>query len=460
MAAIDVHPSTVAEAQTATLDAFDAPVYPGFAAFRYRAAAGADGVSLRLAERSGHGIAMISPLSQGTTLAGLERAFGQRAFLNAAGAGHQLLLYDQRGAGGSPDDAPQSWERRASDLWAVADAAGVERAVLYGVFDAGHTIAHAAAQQPGRVLGLIFNRVPLAFAGEPGDTSAVCVDDLNAWFARGAEAPLGDPLAVMAALGINEHDAAELTHEWQPTVTPAALAAQEALFRAAGLAELLPGLKAPALVIAPKRRPAMQRWAEASAALLPGARLVRPENAGETLGAMHAFLTVVGAELGPLGSRLPVVLSDTLSDSRRSVGALRRIIVPVEPNVASGRAVELACRLGEAQKAEIVLVHVVGVPHVLPLDHHLPEATRRGERALTLGQVIAAEHGLPCRTRLLQERSAAGSIVRLAGEERADLIVMALSDLALGEEDRISKTAEEVLRRAPCEVLIDRRTGR
>ncbi len=429
-------------------------------AFERRVAPTADGVSLTFAERGGHGIAVISPLSYGTTLAGLEHAFGQSAFLNALGAGHQLVLYDQRGAGGSIDADLQSWERRAADLWAVADAAGVERAVLYGVFDAGHTIAQAAALQPGRVLGLIFNRVPLSFDGQPGDASAVQAAELDGWFRRGANAPCGDPLTLMAAFGINEADAAELIHAWQPTITPEALAAQEALFRAANLRGLLPVLTAPAMFIAPNRRPAIQRWAEAGAALLPSARLVRPENAGETLGAMHAFLTVVGAETGRMGSRLPAALSDTLSDSRRSVGALRRIIVPVDPNVASGRAVELACRLGEAQKAEIVLVHVVSVPHLLPLDHPLPEATRRGERALTLGHVIAAEHGLPCRTRLMQERSVAASIVRLAQHERADLIVMALADQAPGEEDRISKTAQEVLRRAPCEVLIDRRTGR
>lgn len=459
MTAIDLsaHPATVQE--PAPSAAHSLPPRPD-PPLDCRAAFTADGSSLRFTERAGHGIAVVGPLSQGTTIAGLEHAFGQRAFLNAAGAGHQLVLYDQRGAGGSAGTGPQSWERRAADLWAVADAAGVERAVLYGVFDAGHTIAHAAALQPGRVLGLIFNRVPLAFAGEPGDSATVPLAELERWFRHDAAAPSGDPLALMAALGINEADAAALIDAWRPTVTAEALAAQEALFRAADLRPLLPALTAPALFIAPKRRPALQRWAEAGAALLPGARLVRPENAGETVGAMHAFLTVVGAASGRLGSRLPAALSDTLSDSRRSVGALRRIVVPVDPNVASGRAVELACRLGEAQKAEIVLVHVVSVPHVLPLDHPLPEATRRGERALTLGHVIAAEHGLPCRTRLLQERSVAGSIVRLAREERADLIVMALGEQAPGEEDRISTTAQEVLRRAPCEVLIDRRAGR
>src|SRR5581483_4779613 len=180
MAAIDLsaQPPAVSEPAPSTVHAMPPPD-PTLA---WRAAFSADGASLRYAERAGHGIAVVSPLSQGTTLAGLERAFGQRSFLDAAGAGHQLVLYDQRGAGGSADNEPQGWERRAADLWAVADAAGVERAVLYGVFDAGHTIAHAAALQPGRVLGLIFNRVPLAFAGAPGDSATVALTELERWF--------------------------------------------------------------------------------------------------------------------------------------------------------------------------------------------------------------------------------------------------------------------------------------
>ena len=81
-------------------------------------------------EWGGHGIAIVSPLCYATTLIGLDQAAGQRAFLHAIGAGHQLVAYDQRGAGATPDDDEQDWAGRAADLWAVADAAGVERAVL------------------------------------------------------------------------------------------------------------------------------------------------------------------------------------------------------------------------------------------------------------------------------------------------------------------------------------------
>jgi len=157
-----------------------------------------------------------------------------------------------------------------------------------------------------------------------------------------------------------------------------------------------------------------------------------------------------------MASRLSPAISGTVTDSRRSVGAVRRIVVPVDPTITTGRAVELACRLGESQQALIVLTHVVAVPRQLPLDHPLPETRRRGERALAIGQAIVAEHGLPCETRLLTGRSAAGSIVGLAGEIGADLIVMTLSAGDAADREGIGRTVEEVLRRAPCEVLVVR----
>jgi nucleotide-binding universal stress UspA family protein/pimeloyl-ACP methyl ester carboxylesterase len=429
-------------------------------------AASAGSFQLAYQEIRGSGLGIVNPLSFGASLAGLERTHGQRGFLEALAAGHQLVWYDQRGAGSS-DGTPESWEQRAADLWDVADAAGIERAVLYGVFDAGVTVAHAALQRPDRVLGLIFNRVPASFCAATGDASGVPAAAVSSWFGTGGAA------VAMARYGIVGADAETLACAWDEAA--AARAAEVAptrratmagqcvgadssarLLRDADLRPLLGQIAVPALVIAPKRRTQMAAWGAAVAAALPCGRLVQTENAGEALGALHGFLSLLAADVGRQASRLPSTLSATMSDSQRSVRALRRIVVPIDPNVSSGRAVELACRLGEAQKAEILLVHVIAVPHRLPIDQPLPEATFRGGRALRLGEAIVLDHGLPFRSELLRERSAAGGVVRLARDVQADLIVMGAGDSETHEEGRLGRTAEEILRRAPCEVLIDR----
>lgn len=408
-------------------------------------------------ELPGVGLAIVNPLIYGVTLDGLEDSPAQEAFLDAMSAGHQLVSYDERGVGASTSaGVSESWEQRAADLWAVADAAGIERAVLYGVGDAGHTIAHAALQQPERVLGLIFNRVPPYFSAAPGDQSGVEAQTTAGWFAADAIHPLGNPLALMDAIGIAPADAGPLALNWQHTGTPEAMHAEARLLMESDLRPLLPRITVPALVIAPKSRPATGYWAKVFAQGLPNARVVRPDSGGEALGAIHAFLTVRGADVGRLASTLPAALSSTLSDSQRAVAQVRRIVVPVDPDVETGRAVELACRLGQAQRAEIVLVHVVAVPHVLPLDHPLPEAMLRAERALALGGAIVAEHDLIAHKRVLRDRSIGGAIVRLAREEGADLIVMEAGGDARSAEGPPGRTAQEILRRAPCEVLLDR----
>lgn len=398
-------------------------------------------------EVPGPGLAILSPLSFGATLAGVAQTRGQQAFLEALAAGHQLVWYDQRGAGASTGET-ESWEQRAADLWAVADAAGIERAVLYGVFDAGLTVAHAALQRPDRVLALIFNRVPATFCAAAGDPSGVQPQAVAAWFGNGGAA------LAMEQYGIVGADAEALARAWDAASPDAA--AQRCLLDDADLRPLLGQMAAPALVIAPRRRTQLVAWGEAVAAALPCGRLVQTENAGEALGALHGFLSLLTAGVGRQASRLPATLSTTLRDSQRAVRGLRRIVVPIDPNVSSGRAVELACRLGEAQKAEILLVHVIAVPYKLPLDHPLPEATFRGGRALRLGEAIVREHGLPLRSELLRERSAAGAVVRLAREQQADLVVMGAGESETHLDGGLGRTAEEILRRAPCEVLIDR----
>jgi pimeloyl-ACP methyl ester carboxylesterase len=71
-------------------------------------------------------------------------------------SGHRVIAYDARGHGHSapaPDRA-YGYEHLATDLAAVLDAAGVERAVLAGASMGAHTAVRLALQAPERVAGL------------------------------------------------------------------------------------------------------------------------------------------------------------------------------------------------------------------------------------------------------------------------------------------------------------------
>lgn len=404
----------------------------------------------------GAGLAIIAPLSYGVTLDGIERAPGQQQFLGAMAAGSYLVTYDQRGSGDSAAAGPSSsWEERGDDLWQVADASGIERAVLYGVADAGYTVVQAALKQPDRVLAMIFNFVPPTFAASSA-TDGVLAERTQHWFDATADAPKGHALAMMEDFGIAAGDAAELIEAWEPTVSPSALVQTQRLIVSANIQPLLPELVQPALVIEPQRRTMFGGWGDAFSSLLPNARLVRPARGVETLGVIHGFLSLLAVDLGRRASQLSPSLSHALVSSEQSMRDLRRIAVAVDDDVASARAVELACRLGEAQRSEIALIHVVRVPYALPLDSPPSELVKRGERALSLGDAIVQRHGLPPpKRRLIRGRTIAGSILSTAEELSADLIVVANR----GAADRSTSSSEvvdELVRRAPGKVVVDR----
>jgi nucleotide-binding universal stress UspA family protein len=125
-------------------------------------------------------------------------------------------------------------------------------------------------------------------------------------------------------------------------------------------------------------------------------------------------------------------------------------------SMASERAVELACRLGEAQRAELMLLYVVEVPLTLPLTASMPDQEESGHDALETAKAIVARHNLPVSVRMIPERYAWDGILRVAAEENVDAIVMSLGVKRRRTGDEIGRTTQQVLRNAPCEVIVDK----
>lgn len=154
--------------------------------------------------------------------------------------------------------------------------------------------------------------------------------------------------------------------------------------------------------------------------------------------------------------RVPRPVPREVAAVRRSVGALQRIVVPVSGRTVSERAVELACRLGEAQKAEIILTYVIEVPFTLALGSPVPSEEAKGEQALRTARFIVEQHGLPVKTRMIPHRYAWAGILHVSQEEQADAIVMAAGAGHPGPQEVLGRTAVEVVRRATCEVIVDK----
>ena len=122
----------------------------------------------------------------------------------------------------------------------------------------------------------------------------------------------------------------------------------------------------------------------------------------------------------------------------------------------SERGVELACRLGAEQTAEIVLAYVLEVPRTLPLGAEMPREEEKAQEALARAESIVKLRGLTAICKLERAREAAEEIIRAAKEYDVDMIVMGVRPRINPAHAVLGRTPDILLRRAPCEVIIDR----
>jgi nucleotide-binding universal stress UspA family protein len=185
---------------------------------------------------------------------------------------------------------------------------------------------------------------------------------------------------------------------------------------------------------------------------------------------MQPHLTVLGAVLAVLfavsiGGMLwwmlhpPAQIQPAVAKARHAVGALKRILVPTVGVAYSEKAIELACRLGIEQKAEIVLTYVLEIPRTLPLDASIPEGEVQGNEALERGKAVVELHDLIPILRLERAREAGEGIIKAAKENEVDVIVLGIRPTWHGGQYIWGQTTEIILKKAPCEVIIDKLPG-
>jgi nucleotide-binding universal stress UspA family protein len=167
----------------------------------------------------------------------------------------------------------------------------------------------------------------------------------------------------------------------------------------------------------------------------------------------------VGFTVGLAGTlgwmlRVPPPAPRGATSTVRSVQSIRKVLVPIIDLGASVRAVELAARLNQGHKAEMVIVYVHEIPLQAPLA--TPERDPKIQRALDAAAFIAMQHAIEPRTKVNVARQAGHRIVEIAREEGADLIVMGISHVNRPNEGTLGRIAEYVMRNAPMEVVVDR----
>jgi nucleotide-binding universal stress UspA family protein len=134
---------------------------------------------------------------------------------------------------------------------------------------------------------------------------------------------------------------------------------------------------------------------------------------------------------------------------------VHKVLVSITDAFPSERAIGLGCRIGQEQGAEMVLLNVIVIPYSMALDDPAPEEEKRAEKALEMGAAIAQRYGYKVTKRTIRHRSIPDGILHVAAEEDVDAII-----LGVGVKSRTSsqwgKTSLEIMRRATCEVIVDK----
>ncbi|MDD5543488.1 MAG: universal stress protein [Acidobacteriia bacterium] len=151
----------------------------------------------------------------------------------------------------------------------------------------------------------------------------------------------------------------------------------------------------------------------------------------------------------------PPQVEAAVAKARRSISAFRRIMVTTRGMRYDDRAVELACRLGQEQKSEIVVSYIIEVPLTLPLGIKLDQEEKKADEAVNRALNIIKLHQLSAVGSIGRDREAARGILRASREHEADLLILSIDPRKTALKKFSGKTTERILSEASCEVIVD-----
>ena len=133
------------------------------------------------------------------------------------------------------------------------------------------------------------------------------------------------------------------------------------------------------------------------------------------------------------------------------------ILVPTDFSTASDAALPHAEALAKQKSASLLILHVEEPPLAYgggELYYGLPEPN--SERILKMLEEVKPSDPTVAFTHRLTMGDPAGEIVRIAGEEGAEMIVLGTHGRSGMSRMLMGSVAEAVVRRAPCPVLVYR----
>lgn len=146
------------------------------------------------------------------------------------------------------------------------------------------------------------------------------------------------------------------------------------------------------------------------------------------------------------------------------MSGFRRILVAIDGSECAERALSRAVQLAKSETAELTILHVMVVSLALysgdirePFEAVEEAVGKRGERIILSATTEAEKQGIVPKTALLEHiDSPVKAITDYAEKNSADLIVIGTRGLGGFKRLLLGSVASDVVRYAPCPVLVVR----
>jgi APA family basic amino acid/polyamine antiporter len=132
----------------------------------------------------------------------------------------------------------------------------------------------------------------------------------------------------------------------------------------------------------------------------------------------------------------------------------RRILVPVKPGEIGREVLATALRLAKQSGGSVRVINVLKVPMAQPLGADMGGAEQDGLDVVEEARETGADQGVAVDGVVVRARSRSEAIVAEAVEIGADLVMMGSSPRWRSQSRFFSPLVDEVLRAAPCEVMV------
>jgi nucleotide-binding universal stress UspA family protein len=130
------------------------------------------------------------------------------------------------------------------------------------------------------------------------------------------------------------------------------------------------------------------------------------------------------------------------------------VIIVFAEEIHSENMMALTARLARRERAQLLAVYIIEVPHQLPIDAVMEEEYRAALDVLATAEAIARTNNVEIQTEVVPARQVSQGVLDVVKRRDAHLIVLGSYREGKYAEAPLGRSIEVIAAKAPCDVLI------